>query len=91
MYPLLYELSGTWFVAYVVLRGRDPSAVAVLLEDSAAVTGIILATTAIGLSHITDNSVYDAIGSIAIGGTASVSIITMQFHICMPELNKINI
>lgn len=57
---------------YIVLRGRDPSAVAVLLEDSAAVTGVILAATALGLSHITGNSIYDAIGSIAIGGTASV-------------------
>ena len=55
-----------------MLRGRDPSAVAVLLEDSAAVTGVILAATALGLSHITGNSIYDAIGSIAIGGTKSV-------------------
>ena len=57
---------------HVVLRGRDPTAVAVLLEDSAAVTGVLLAATALGFSHITGNSVYDAIGSIAIGGTASV-------------------
>lgn len=55
-----------------MLRGRDPSAVAVLLEDSAAVTGVILAATALGLSHITGNSIYDAIGSIAIGGIANV-------------------
>lgn len=58
---------GLSFKEYV-LRGRDPSAVAVLLEDSAAVTGVILAATALGLSHITGNSIYDAIGSIAIGG-----------------------
>ena len=57
---------------HIVLRGRDPSAVAVLLEDSAAVTGVILAATALGLSHITGNSIYDAIGSIAIGGTENV-------------------
>jgi len=52
-----------------VLRGRDPSAVAVLLEDSAAVTGILMAGAALWLSHITGNSIYDACGSIAIGGT----------------------
>lgn len=55
-----------------MLRGRDPTAVAVLLEDSAAVTGVLLAATALGLSHITGNSIYDAIGSIAIGGTISI-------------------
>ena len=52
-----------------MLRGRDPSAVAVLLEDSAAVTGILMAGAALWLSHITGNSIYDACGSIAIGGT----------------------
>jgi len=51
-----------------VLRGRDPSAVAVLLEDSAAVTGVFLASAALGLTHWTGNTVYDAIGSITIGG-----------------------
>ena len=62
----MLDLWNDWF--YLVLRGRDPSAVAVLLEDSAAVTGVLLAATALGLSQITGNSVYDAIGSIAIGG-----------------------
>ncbi|XP_065885734.1 proton-coupled zinc antiporter SLC30A9, mitochondrial-like isoform X2 [Dysidea avara] len=59
--------SGVSFKEYV-LRGRDPSAVAVLLEDSAAVTGILMAGTALWLSHITGSSIYDACGSIAIGG-----------------------
>ena len=51
-----------------VLRGRDPTAVAVLLEDSAAVSGVILAATCLGLAHFTGNPVYDALGSIGIGG-----------------------
>ena len=51
-----------------VLRGRDPSAVAVLVEDSAAVGGVFIAAGALGLVHLTGNAVYDAIGSISIGG-----------------------
>ena len=46
----------------------DPSAVAVLMEDSAAVAGVFLATTSILLTHFTGSVVYDAVGSITIGG-----------------------
>ncbi len=52
----------------VVLRGRDPSAVAVLVEDSAAIAGVILAASALTLTHFTGSVIYDAIGSITIGG-----------------------
>jgi zinc transporter 9 len=54
------------------MRGRDPSAVAVLLEDSAAVAGVFLAGSAIALTHITGNVIYDALGSITIGGKYGV-------------------
>lgn len=57
-----------YYVIVPVLRGRDPSAVAVLMEDSAAVGGVFLAAGALGLVHLTGNVVYDAIGSISIGG-----------------------
>lgn len=53
---------------YSVSRGRDPNAVAVLLEDSAALAGILIATASIGLTSITGNVIFDAIGSISIGG-----------------------
>ena len=53
---------------FIVLRGRDPSAVAVLLEDSAAVAGVFIAGGFLGLSYITGNSMYDALGSMTIGG-----------------------
>jgi len=64
-----------------VLRGRDPSAVAVLLEDSAAVTGILMAGAALWLSHITGNSIYDACGSIAIGGTCTCCITVLIIYV----------
>ncbi|XP_028397753.1 zinc transporter 9-like [Dendronephthya gigantea] len=59
--------AGVSFSDYVV-RGRDPSAVAVLAEDGAAVTGLLIAASCLGLTSYTGNVVYDAVGSIAIGG-----------------------
>lgn len=59
--------TGVSFTDYVV-RGRDPSAVAVLAEDGAAVAGLLIAASCLGLTSYTGNGVYDAIGSIAIGG-----------------------
>lgn len=58
--------SGVSFREYIS-RGRDPNAVAVLLEDSAALTGILIAATSLGLTSYTGNMVFDAIGSISIG------------------------
>eukprot|EP01134_Creolimax_fragrantissima_P003360 CFRG3360T1 len=47
--------------------GSDPNDVAVLLEDGAAVVGIGIAGTCLGLSHLYDNPMFDAIGSISVG------------------------
>lgn len=52
----------------VVLCCGDTSAVAVLLEEGAAITGIFVATISVMLSYLTLNPIYDAVGSIAIGG-----------------------
>jgi len=45
----------------------DPFAIAVLLEDSAAVLGVLLALTALVLTRVTHNPYWDAYGTIAIG------------------------
>ena len=47
---------------------------AVLMEDSAAVAGVFLATTSILLTHFTGSVVYDAVGSITIGGMVCMSV-----------------
>ena len=41
----------------------------VLLEDSAAVTGVLMVAVMLGLAQYTGNTVYDALGSIGISGT----------------------
>jgi len=53
------------FWTYVRERA-DPSAVAVLLEDAAACLGCVIALVAILLIHVTGNTYWDAIGSIAV-------------------------
>ncbi|KAJ3216020.1 hypothetical protein HK099_006099 [Clydaea vesicula] len=50
-----------------VLRGADPTTVQVLLEDVAAVTGILIAGISISLSSYLAMPILDSIGSISIG------------------------
>jgi zinc transporter 9 len=45
----------------------DPFGVAVLLEDSAACLGVLIAFCTIGLTALTHQSIWDAVGSILIG------------------------
>jgi zinc transporter 9 len=71
-------------VAYVALRenaearnlslaefihaGHDPTSVAVVAEDAAAVAGCGVAAAALLAAHVTGDAAYDAFGSIAVGG-----------------------
>jgi cation diffusion facilitator family transporter len=50
-----------------IRHARAPELPVVLLEDTAAITGLVLALLGVGLSAITGNSVFDGIGTIAIG------------------------
>ena len=45
----------------------DPTVAAVLLEDSVATTGVIVAGLAIWLTDTTGNAIFDAIGAITVG------------------------
>jgi zinc transporter 9 len=54
------------FWEYVRERA-DPAAVAILLEDGAAVLGVILATGGILAAYLTGNPMFDAIASLVIG------------------------
>lgn len=62
----------------IVFRGQDPSVNVVLLEDAAAVCGVVVAASCMGVSSMLNSPVPDAIGSLLIGcilGTVASFII----------------
>ncbi|EDW10547.1 uncharacterized protein Dmoj_GI18486, isoform A [Drosophila mojavensis] len=82
-----------------VLTGKDPCVNVVLCEDAAAVTGVVVAAGCMGLSSLTGSPIFDAIGSLVIGGllaaVASFIIYTnanalVGVSISMDRLEKIN-
>jgi cation diffusion facilitator family transporter len=50
-----------------VRRSRSPELPVVLLEDSAALVGLVFALFGVGLTLITGNGVFDGLGTLAIG------------------------
>lgn len=50
-----------------VRKGKDPTLFVVLFEDSAAITGLLVAMTGIALTDSTGNPVYDSVASLLIG------------------------
>lgn len=49
------------------IRDGDPTVLAVVYEDGVAVFGVFVAGVSIGLSYITGNPAWDAMGSVVIG------------------------
>ncbi|XP_072352766.1 proton-coupled zinc antiporter SLC30A9, mitochondrial [Scyliorhinus torazame] len=60
------QAKGINFYQYV-MHGHDPTTNVVLLEDAAAVLGVLLAAGCMGLTSLTDNPYYDSIGSLGVG------------------------
>jgi cation diffusion facilitator family transporter len=50
-----------------IRRTKVPDLIIILLEDSAALTGLIFAFAGVGLSEVTGNGAWDGAGSVAIG------------------------
>jgi divalent metal cation (Fe/Co/Zn/Cd) transporter len=57
--------SSTWW--QFIRQAKAPELPVVLLEDFGALVGLILALLGVGLSVLTGNPVFDALGTIAIG------------------------
>jgi cation diffusion facilitator family transporter len=54
-------------VGQYIERPRDPTVNSVLLEDSAALVGLVVAALGVGLHQITGDAVYDGAASVVIG------------------------
>jgi zinc transporter 9 len=54
------------FFAYF-RESNDPTTLAVLIEDSVAILGLLLAATGMGISAYTGSSIFDGIAALAIG------------------------
>ncbi|KAK3000571.1 hypothetical protein RJ639_021981 [Escallonia herrerae] len=66
-----------------VWRGHDPTAVAVMTEDGAAVTGLLIAAASLVAVKTTGNAIYDPIGSIVVGnllGMVAIFLIQRNRH-----------
>jgi cation diffusion facilitator family transporter len=62
---LPFKGSGSWIS--FIRRAKAPELPIVLLEDTAALTGLAFALLGVGLTIITGNPVFDAIGTLFIG------------------------
>lgn len=59
------DKSGFWW--QYIRRTKKPETAVILLEDTAAEAGLVLALLGVGLSLVTGNSRFDALGSVGIG------------------------
>ncbi|KAK3145127.1 hypothetical protein QOZ80_4AG0323580 [Eleusine coracana subsp. coracana] len=50
-----------------IWRGHDPTSVAVMTEDGAAVIGLVIAGASLVAVQMTGNAIYDSVGSIIVG------------------------
>ncbi len=60
-------LKGSLTWVQFVRRAKSPELPVVLLEDLAALVGLILALLGVGLSIVTDDPIWDGIGTVSIG------------------------
>ncbi len=71
---------GAWGYLQAIHRAKDPSVFIVLLEDSAAIIGLVVAFIGILLSQITGNPVYDAAASVIIGLILAITAIVLAIE-----------
>lgn len=66
--------TGLW---QAISKSKDPSAFIVIVEDTAALIGLLIAFAGVWLSEYTGNPTYDAVASIAIGGVLTIVAIAL--------------
>jgi cation diffusion facilitator family transporter len=62
------KIRGKASLIQFIRHAKSPELPVVMLEDIAALTGLVFAFAGVGLTVITHNSIFDAIGTLAIGG-----------------------
>ncbi|KAK8675878.1 hypothetical protein V6N13_033940 [Hibiscus sabdariffa] len=67
-----------------VWRGHDPTSVAVMTEDGAAVTGLAIAAASLVAVKTTGNAIYDPIGSIIVGNLLGMELIGEELGFVIP-------
>lgn len=65
----------TWW--RFIRRSRNPELPVVILEDSGALMGLVFALFAVALAVVTDNGVWDGVGSITIGALLGVIAVVL--------------
>ena len=60
-----------------VKRGADPTSIAIVMEDAAAVVGLVIAGVCTTAAHVTGSAVYDAAGSILVGTLLGFVAVTL--------------
>lgn len=83
LYVAVRELKKGQRFSLDMLRNGDPVVLSVVYEDGAAVLGVVVALCAQGISFITNNGAYDAVGGIIIGsilGVLAILLIRKNYH-----------
>jgi cation diffusion facilitator family transporter len=70
--------AGGWW--RFIRTSRNPELPVVLLEDSGALTGLLLALVGVGLTMLTGNPVWDGIGTLCIGVLLAVIAVVLMIE-----------
>ncbi|RDX88044.1 Metal tolerance protein C4, partial [Mucuna pruriens] len=73
-----------------IWRGHDPTSVAVMTEDGAAVTGLAIAGASLVAVNVTGNAIYDPIGSIVVGNLLGM-VKRVQKAVKIPQAFEVSI
>lgn len=69
----------SWFFLCAVMQSRDPSTNVVLLEDTAAVLGVILAAGCMGLTSITGKQITHGDISLFLSLSSQLSVSYLRY------------
>jgi cation diffusion facilitator family transporter len=71
---------GTGGVLAAIRRAKDPTAFVVLLEDGAAIAGLVVAAAGVSLGHLLGSPVFDGLASLAIGALLAAVAMLLAYE-----------